>query len=502
MVSLRDPFWQTSAVILRYKRQLAAALAGALISALCFGGGLGMLLPTLQLLLGEKKSLHELIDRGLGASDNPPLVRDAAGWLRDQVPADPFAAFVMVMVAIAVLTVVGSVGRYIHELYMLTVLARSAVYWRSRLVHRLLQARLEHLLWTGYADFINRVTQDVTLLCKGFAAILGKALAKILNGAVAVAVAFWLDWRLTLIALIGTPVIAVMMRKFGKGIRRASKRLMSQRGRMMAMLNEALGGIRVVKVHHGEGYERRRFARINRSLFTEEMRLRRVRALSSPVVETLGLFGVLLVASIAAWYILRQDVAPERFMTVLAALGAAAASLKPISNLNNQFYEASAAAARVMEAMQIPIEPTAAGSRALPLLPRHHQDVTFESVTFQYPGGESPAVMDVSLHARHGQTVAIVGANGSGKTTLMTMIPRLVEPTAGRILIDGRDIATVNLRGLRRQIAVVTQQAVLFEGTIAANIAYSRSHEPMEQIVSAAKAAYAPRLHHRPAPRL
>ena len=144
-----------------------------------------------------------------------------------------------------------------------------------------------------------------------------------------------------------------------------------------------------------------------------------------------------------------------------------------------------------MEAMQIPIEPTGPEARSKPALPRHMSEVRFESVSFAYPGQETPAVRDVSLQVKHGQTVAIVGANGSGKTTLLSLIPRLIEPTRGQVLIDGRDIASSNLRSLRRQIAVVTQQAVLFEGSIAANIAYGRSHEPREKVIAAAQAAYA-----------
>ena len=321
MALQRNPFWQAGTVVLRYKRQLVLAGTGAIVSAVCFGGGLGMLLPTLQLLLGQKQPLHELISRHLDAPDRPTVVREAGRWLSQHVPTDPFLAFVTVMAVVSCLTVIGSTGRYVHELATLTVVARTAVYWRGRAFARLIQARLEYLLIRGYADFMSRITHDVSTMCRGIASILGGAVAKLLNGAVGVTVALILDWRLTLIALVGAPVIAILMRKFGKRIRRASRQLMGQRGRMIAMLNESLGGIRVVKVHHGEGYERRRFARLNRAVYSQEMKIRQVRAISSPVIESLGLFGVMLVASIAAWYILRQDVAPERFMTVLAALG-------------------------------------------------------------------------------------------------------------------------------------------------------------------------------------
>ncbi len=491
-MTVRDPIWKTAGVLLNYKRQISLAVGIALLTAVCFGGGIGMVLPTMQLLLGQQQPLHGLIEQHLTAPDQPEALQQLGHYLLAYIPTDPYESFVMVMISFAVLTVVGSIGRYLHELLSLTVVARAVMVWRGRLFRRLIHARMDQVMLRSNADHISRVIADAAVLGRGLNAMLGKALAKLLNGAAALAVAVWIDWRLSLIAMVGLPLIAVLLRKFGKKIRRASNRLLQQQGRMIALLNESLGGIRVVKVHHAEGYERRRFARINRKLFTEEMRMRQVRAMSSPIVETLGLFGVMLVATIAAWYIFRQDVTPAHFMTVLAALGAAAASLKPITDLNNQLQEANAAAARILDVIAIPTEPTGrTADQQAPPLGRHSSAVVFDRVSFTYGGQERPAVREVELSVTHGQTIAIVGANGSGKTTLLSLVPRLLDPSDGRVLIDGTDIAAISLRSLRQQIAVVTQQTVLFEGTIAQNIAYGRLYEPIEKIVAAAKAAYA-----------
>ncbi len=489
---MRDPFWKSATVLLGYKRQLGIALVGAVITAFCFGGGLGMVLPTLHLLLGQKRSLGQLIEENLASPDQLQVVQTVAAWAADHVPADPLHAFLMVMAAVTVFTVGGSIGRYTHELLTLTVVARATMAWRKKLFRRLIHAQLYHTLLKGNADHISRIVTDTAVMGRGFYAILGKAVGQIFNGIAALMLAVLLDPKLTLIALIGAPVIGVLLRKFGKRIRRASKRLLQERGRMIGALGESLGGIRVVKAHHAEGFERRRFSQINRMVYKEEMRMRQARALASPLVETLGLFGVMAVASIAAWYIFRQDVSPERFMTVLISLGASAATLKPLSNLNNQLQESRAAAGRVLEILTIPVEPSGQepGSLMRPLA-RHERDLVFDGVTVTYPDADRPAVERVALQIQHGQTLAIVGANGSGKTTLLSLLPRLLEPTAGRVLIDGVDIATVSMRSLRRQIAVVTQQTVLFEATIAQNIAYGRLHTPEDKIIAAAQAAYA-----------
>lgn len=478
--------------MLGYKRQLGLAIIVAVLTAVCYGGGIGLILPTLQLLLGQQQPLHDLIERNLTQADQPVIIQELGRWLAGQVPTEPYAAFLLVMAVLAVMTVVGSFGRYLHEVLALTVVARCLLVWRKRIFARLIGARMDQVLLRGNADHISRITADVTVLGRGLQAVLGGALAKLLNGSVALAVALWLDWKLALIALVGLPVIAILLRRFGRKIRRASRRMLRQRGHMIGLLTESLGGIRVVKVHHAEGYERRRFGRINRSLFNEDMKMRRVRAMSSPVVETLGLFGVMAVAAIAAWYIFRQHVPPEQFMTVLAALAAAGASLKPLSKLNNQLQEANAAAGRMLEVMQIPIEPTGrGGTESAQPLAKHQRDIVFDHVSLTYPKQHHPAVNDVTLRVPYGQTLAMVGPNGSGKTTLLSLLPRLLDPCKGRVLVDGIDIATISLRSLRRQIAVVTQQTVLFEGTIAQNIAYGRLHEPMDKIIAAARAAYA-----------
>jgi ABC-type multidrug transport system fused ATPase/permease subunit len=146
----------------------------------------------------------------------------------------------------------------------------------------------------------------------------------------------------------------------------------------------------------------------------------------------------------------------------------------------------------VLELLDVSVEPSGADRPAdVSILPRHEKSIEFDHVTFRYRPDLEPAVRDVSFRVDMGQTVAIVGSNGSGKTTVLSFLPRLLEQQEGRMLIDGTDTAKVSLRSLRTQMAVVTQQTVLFEGTIAQNIAYGRRHESMEKIIAAAKVGHA-----------
>jgi ABC-type multidrug transport system fused ATPase/permease subunit len=495
---MKNAFWITTLALFKHKRQLAVAAGGALLSAACFGAGLSMTLPTFSLLLQQKRSLQELIDTYIlaadptGPSTQPQVIQDAARWIAAHVPENPFWAFIGVMGIIAVLTVVGNIGRYIHEATTITVSQHEAFVLRSKLYRRYIHAPLLYALKAGTSDNIGRLVVDVKQLSRGHQAVLGRTVYEILKGVAAIVVAFTMDWRLTLIALIGAPAIAVLLRKFGKTIRRASKRVLKEQGRIIGLMHEALAGIRVVKVHHAEGYERRRFARMNRALFQQEISMRRAKALASPLVETIALTGVISVASIAAWHIFNNGVPPERFMTVLIALAGAGASLKPMTTLQVQVREADAAAVRILEALQTPLEPGSQWrAEGKPALPRHRDAIVFDNVVFGYESEDRPALRGVSLRVPHGITVAVVGPNGSGKTTLLSLLPRLIDPQRGKVLIDGRDLREVSLRSLRKQMAVVTQQSILFEGTIAQNIAYGHLREHRDRTIAAAKEAFA-----------
>jgi len=488
---MHDPFWKSAKILLNFKRPLAGALAGALLAAVCFGAGIGMVLPALYMLLEKQESVTDLINQKL-VGDERPWVSDLGSWLASYVPSDPFSAFVLVMAVITGLALVGSLGRYIHELITITVVERAAMVWRGRMFRKLIHAPLLELQLAGTADHISRVAFDTRPLARAYRVLLGKTVSKVLNGAVAITLAFLFNWRLCMIAVVVVCPIAVLLRRFGKRIRRATQRALRHRGRMIGVLNESVGDIRVVKVHNAEGYERRRFGRINRRLFAEEMKVRSIRALSSPLVETIGLIGIVVVAAIAAHLIFNRSQSPQLFMAALVALGAAANSLKPLATINNQINEGRAAAGRLYDLLAFAAEPTGPDARHdLPLLARHQRSIVFNDVTFRYAQQPQPALDHLSLTIEHGQTVAIVGGNGSGKTTLASLVPRLIEPQSGHVLIDGMDIVRVRLSSLRRQISVVTQQTVLFEGTIAENIAYGRRFESRQKIEAAAKAAFA-----------
>jgi len=493
------PFWTYAKRMLDYRRLLALTLVVALLDASVAFAGFGTLMGVIEVMFGAGSDAESANARRIIAEKAEPLLEmvrdsplDALAHLGDSVismiPTDPFHGFLFFMGVILVLALIGTALRFTYQYGAITLTFRTVMVIRKEAFHHLVHTPLILALTEGTADQLSRVIRDTGQLSAGFNALLGRGLRDILIGFVCLLVALTIDWRLTLLFLIGAPLIAIIIRKFGKKIRKAARRANREYGNMVGAVQETLQALRVVKVHQAEGYERRRFNAVNRRVWTQEMRARIVKALSSPVVELIAMIGVVSVASVAAYWVFRSNSEPTDLLQVLVMLGLAGASLKQVASLNNKVQNAAAAADRLAEIFEQPVEPTARGQfdRQLPPLPRHRETVEFQNVIFTYPNTTDPALREIDLTAQLGQVVAIVGGNGSGKSTLLGLIPRLYDADAGRILIDGHNIYDHSLRSLRRQMAMVTQDTVLFDGTIAENITYGQRHISRERMIEAA----------------
>ncbi len=487
-------FWVTAKVLLRYKRAIALVLMTAAISAACFGAGISLIMPIMELLIEQKQDLSLLVyDKIGGGPSGGDAVNDQIGnAIASVIPADQFHAFAMVIGILLVLTVIGAASQFLYGVVALAVAQRGALVWRNRLFDRLIMAPLSRTMYSGNADRVSRLLLDTSTLAVGYRAVVARSVVEVLKILAALTAAFVINWQLSLIALVTAPLIGGLSAYFGRRIRKAARRVLEEISQLVRVANEVLGATAVVKVHHAEPYERRRFRAVSRRMYDEEIAMRQARALASPVNEMLSLIAVGLVATVAAWHIFRTDTRASEFVAVLGALIAAGASIRPLINMYNEIKEADAGAERVLEAMDTPTEPLRVHERRrLPRLPRHARDIVFEDVTVTYPNAERSAIRDINLHIPHGRRLAIVGGNGSGKTTLLSLLPRLIDVTEGRVLIDGVDIAGVNLRSLREQIGVVSQKGVLFKGTIAENIAYGRRWTPQDEVERVARAAFA-----------
>ncbi len=331
--------------------------------------------------------------------------------LVDALPADPFWQFVTILGVVVLLTAVGSVGRYFQASGAQTLTIYAEQWWREKLFRRAIRVPLDQLHADagapaasaelpslkermaskeylrkarkerknrqqagfpleadgpsgGTSDLIAHLTSDVSQMCLGYPVLLSRALEAILKGVVTLSLAFWLNWRLAAMACLAAPVIGFVIATFGRRIRKATRSELAFRGSLLLTLTQAFGGLATVKTHNAEGVERRRFHHVQRKILDERLRVRKIKALSSPLMDTLSLVAVVSVAAVAAWWVFRGGVDPIELVAVLGLLVAAGSSLKPLSTLNNDLQAAAAGADRVMALHHhLPAEPTDFASR-------------------------------------------------------------------------------------------------------------------------------------------
>jgi ABC-type multidrug transport system fused ATPase/permease subunit len=487
-----DPFWAFARAMLRYRVQVAWCVVLVLFSAVALGIGMAGVKPILDAVLGEGKDLP-----ALAASFNttidakaPPLsfLRIPDGWIARLPAGDPFVALVWIMVALVVLSILGATATFLHSYLSLTVVNSTVSAVRRRAFRAIIHAPLREVLERGAADPVSRIVNDSGRLADGLNVLLSKTLLQGAKGIAGLGTALWFSWKVTLAAMIAAPLLYTVIRKLGKRIRRASGAAMESQGELTRVATESLQGLRVVKVHDAEGFETGRFHSINKRVLRELNKVRTARALASPLTETLTLVALGLMTLLAGRAILHGHLDPSNFILAIVALAVAGASLKPLTALAHDIQTSTPAAQRLRELISLAHEP--GHDSSLPRLDRHCASIEFRGVTFTYPGRETPALREVSLTIPCGQRVAFVGSNGCGKTTLLSLLTRLFDPGAGSVRIDATDISRVGVRSLRRQVGVVTQETVLFRGTIRENITYG-SWSDDASIVNAAKRARA-----------
>jgi len=340
---------------------------------------------------------------------------------------------------------------------------------------------------TPTGELVSRLTNDVNLLQMTTSDALTTLLKQSLSIIVLAAVIIGMDWKLALVASVALPLCFYPIRRFGKKMKRVSTRGQEIMGTMMALLGEAIGGIRIVKAFCMEGYESARFQVENERLTRYRLKAIRVRSISSPLMETVGAVGFALTIWYASYRISTGELRPEAFISFFAAVIMFYQPVKALNGVNLNIQNGLAAAARIFNVIDMPTEIDAPRGKAV--LPGVTREVTFDSASFNY--GEKQILRDIDLRVNVGEVLAIVGSSGAGKTTLVNLLPRFYDVTAGAIRIDGMDIREVTLRSLRSNIAIVSQQVVLFNDTVTNNIAYGDRERTQEEVIAAAKAANA-----------
>jgi len=321
---------------------------------------------------------------------------------------------------------------------------------------------------TPTGQLISRFTSDVLAVEQAVTYALASYLRDGLQVLVLTGLCFALDWQLALIAFVAMPAAVVPIVHFGKRIKRVSTDSQVRLGAIADRLHETVEGMRIVQVFGAEAHERARFQAENEGYLRIMLRSFAVRALQSPVMEILGAVGLALLIGYAGSRVVAGSLDGGHFISFFAAVLMLYAPLKSLGRMGNETAAGLAGAERVFQLLDEPVA-VQDGPGAIEL-PPFREALSFEDVRFAY--GAEEVLRGVSFRARKGEVVALVGPSGAGKSTLAGLIPRLHDPTAGRVLVDGLDVRRVRLASLRGQIGLVTQETLLFNDSVRRNIAY------------------------------
>jgi subfamily B ATP-binding cassette protein MsbA len=298
----------------------------------------------------------------------------------------------------------------------------------------------------------------------------------------------WLDWQFTLFALATVPVVIGVVQLLSIRLRRSSREVQDAMGRITQVIEEAIDGHKVVKLFGGQDYESRRFDQEANHVRRHMMKQAAAVAASAPIVQLVAAVAL----AVVIWFAMGQSSATQLsvgdFAAFITGMLLLMAPLKRVTDINEYLQKGLTAAESVFRLIDEESE-TDSGTRALG---RARGDIRFENVSFTYGEPGQPALEAIDLAIAPGQTVALVGPSGAGKTTLANLVPRFYHPTRGRVLLDGQDLESLSLKSLRANIALVSQDVVLFNDTVAANIAYGAMSGMTERdIAAAAEAAHA-----------
>ena len=470
---LRPHSWRMAGTI-------ACSVGAAALDTFAFA----LLIPFLNALFGEQS-----------------LLPDKAGWVGNilratighlLVPTDPMGSLQRVIVVILAAIVAknflawmsGQLGAQLQE-YVTRDL-------RDQIYSHLQRLPLGFFTRTKVGQIISRVLADTESTKQLITQLVTQSIQSIATILGYVAFLFGISTRLTLYALIVAPLLMGALQPLLKKLRKGYRRLRNDYGEMTSVLQEVVSGVRLVKSYGAEGYEEQRFIDASHRYSKGMVRVVRIAFMAQPVTEIIGTaIAVVLLWIGARQVIVDKTLAGASLITFLAVVMRLLQPLKQVSQIPTTAQGALAAAERVFEVLDTPTE--AATDKGTHVAAGFERDVVFDHVGFAY--GDEPVLRDVSFTARRGEIVAFVGASGAGKSTLVDLIPRFYEPTSGRILLDGRDTREITLPSLRSLTGIVSQDTVLFNDTVRANIAYgAASKYTVAQVEAAARAANAHRF--------
>lgn len=403
------------------------------------------------------------------------------------VEKDPHSIRLMPILLVTVFIVRGIAG-FIGSVAMSWIAHRVVMDLRKALFNKLLTLPTRYFDDHSAGHLLSRLTYDVTQVMNATTEAL---IVLVKDGLSVIGLLGWmlyLNWKLSLMALLIVPGVALIVRAVSRRLRRLSRNLQELMGDFTHVVDEVLQGHKVIKIFGGQDYERERFHHVNNRVRQFNMKLVAAAEASGPLVQLLAVLALGAVIYFASLQSAADQITVGGFVSLFGAMAMLLSPIKRLTKINEQLQRGLAGAETIFALLDEPPERDE-GTRTLG---RARGEVRFQNLSHRYQNDSAEVIQDLSLEVRPGETIALVGPSGSGKTTLMALLPRFYEPLSGDILLDGVPVRDLRLADLRANIAYVSQDIVLFNDTVAANIAYGSGVPASEaEIIQAAEHAQA-----------
>ncbi|MEN9207791.1 MAG: ABC transporter ATP-binding protein [Gloeomargarita sp. GMQP_bins_120] len=424
----------------------------------------------------------------LGFVLSMPVLAHLAGMLAPLVGRGDVAAITRLSGLVVLFFLVRGLFQYGQDALMADVALRVTQEVRCQVYRHVQQLDVTFFDQARTGDLTYRLTEDVDRIGEMVHKLFHQFLPSVLQLLAVLSYMLWLNWVLTLATVVVAPLMTLLIAWFGRRLLQLSQRSQAKVADIAALLTEVFAGMRVIRAFAAEGYEWRRFVQAAEQNRRARLRAEQLKAVQFPVVGFLEAMGVLFLFWLGSVQIQQGWLTAGEFVAFVAAVALLFDPITITTSNYNEYQQGQASVERVWELLRL--TPQVQESPTAQPLPPITGKVEYEKVTFGYQP-ERPVLQDVHLRIWPGETVALVGPSGAGKSTLVHLLLRFFDPQAGRILIDGVDIRRVTLASLRRQMALVPQDTVLFSGTVAQNIALGQPDWDLAQVEQAARVANA-----------
>jgi subfamily B ATP-binding cassette protein MsbA len=475
-----------------YSRKVASSILLSLLFSAFSGVSIYLTIPLLETLFNAGGAVPQVA---------APAASVVPGWLmglKDQLSQafrdlvfrpDPTESLLNICIVIILAFLFKNFFGYLQSNLMTQIEQGLVTDLRNDLYRHIHELPLAYFTNERTGNLISRIMNDVNVVNSGISATFNTMIKEPMLVAVYLAITLILSWQLTLMAFIVFPLVLLIISLIGRRVHKESTMVQERIADLTSVLHETISGVKVVKAFGMEGFENRKFAAKGAAYLRTVLHVTQVRNLSSPSTEFLSAMA----GGVIIWYgglqvLGHESMKASEFLGFLFALFQLMPPIKELSSVNNRVQEATAAGKRVFEILDM--QPTIRDVADPVRLEGFHDQLEFRNVSFRYEEGDL-VLADISFSIRKGEVIAIVGPSGAGKSTLVDLVPRFYDPTSGSIRIDGVDLRAVELKSLRENIGIVTQETILFNDSVRNNIAYGLEDCPLERIVMAAKAANA-----------